>query len=237
MFSPTSLSFLINIPHNYLDQCHGPPLEWRSCHCLLYHHWSFLCKIHLFNLLVLPFHPTIPPFPASTISPSNSHTHTHTFPTELDSYIINSNDLAFALVQVDITSALVNIGYLDLAAILFSFKSHQLLLKVGLGPVQAVLVNPTMVGLSMSFLRSTKWQIKLGIHTSAYNVFKRDASMLPWNKVFSGVGLTNCSRSSSWWTFSREFDARSLKERAADFLFFSVAGLSIERKENRRDVT
>lgn len=79
---------------------------------------------------------------------------THTFPTKLDRDIINSDDLAFALVQVDITSALVDACYLDLAAILFSFKSHQFLFKVGLSPVQAVLVNPTtMVGLSMSFIQ------------------------------------------------------------------------------------
>lgn len=83
-------------------------------------------------------------FSSSLVFPPASR-HPFTFPAKLDSYIIDSNDFAFALVQVDITSALVKTSYLDLVSILFSFESHQLLFKVALSPVQAVLVHPIHV--------------------------------------------------------------------------------------------
>lgn len=65
-----------------------------------------------------------------------------TCPLQFDLHIENGNDLSLSLVQVDITSDIGDFANTDVDTVFLCFGTNKLLLKVGLGPIQAVLVNP-----------------------------------------------------------------------------------------------
>lgn len=66
-----------------------------------------------------------------------------TFEGQLQDEIIDGDDFALALIQVTIARAFIDRDNLDRGFVLACFQTDELLIKICLGPAQAVLVDPT----------------------------------------------------------------------------------------------